>query len=473
MSSDLTANVSNTSTGLNVRGSEELNYNFHYISPVFDVKHEKLASQYERWGRVLVVIDTVVAEIYKEQIDKYFEHYNIPVTWKIINGGELNKNMETMLSICDAFDSFGLIRTEPVLVVGGGLVTDVSGYAAASYRRSSNFIRVPTTLIGLIDASVSIKVGINHRGTLKNRLGAYHAPMDTYLDFSFLKTLPVSQTRNGTAELIKISSVGQKQVWDLLVKHGKELVETGYGFKKGSDELRKAGDEICKRGIEVMLQLESPNLHELGLDRVIAFGHTWSPTLELTPRIPLRHGHAITIDMAYSITLAHSRGMLNDSQRDEWFGLITSIGLSIDHENFTPELILAATEAIKKTRDGKQRFAVPDGEFGKCVFLNDVSGDELVKVLETHKQFVKERFPGYKGESAFVDAGDLGADPEAYAKNKADVNGKANGDQPEVLKRNGVADSGAKKAAVASGAVPVDGTGHLTNENARAQDVSA
>lgn len=75
---------------------------------------------------------------------------------------------QTMLEIVDAMDAFGIVRTEPVLVVGGGLVTDVTGYACASYRRSSNFIRVPTTLIGLIDASVSIKVGINHR-KLKNR----------------------------------------------------------------------------------------------------------------------------------------------------------------------------------------------------------------------------------------------------------------------------------------------------------------
>lgn len=85
----------------------------------------------------------------------------------------------------------------------------------------------------------------------------------------------------------------------------------------------------------------------MGLDRVIAFGHTWSPTLELTPTIPLRHGHAITIDMAYSITLAHSRKMINDEQRDQWFNLISSVGLSMDHEDFDDELIEVATEAIK------------------------------------------------------------------------------------------------------------------------------
>ena len=113
-------------------------------------------------------------------------------------------------------------------------------------------------------------------------------------------------------------------------------------------------------------------MHELGLDRVIAFGHTWSPTLELTPRIPLRHGHAITvsqysvacvafsdgsdtpasqIDMAYSITLAHVRGLIADSQRDEWFGLVSAVGLSMDHEAFNDELIGIATESIECVAD--------------------------------------------------------------------------------------------------------------------------
>ncbi|KAJ9125158.1 hypothetical protein QFC22_000112 [Naganishia vaughanmartiniae] len=455
MSSDLTAEVQQTPTGMRVLGAEKLDYRFHYISPVFDVSHAKLAETYKPWKRVLIVIDQNVAGIYKETIDKYFAHFSIPVAWKIIKGGEINKNMDTFNDIVDFMDAEGLVRKEPVLVVGGGLVTDVAGYACASYRRSSNFIRVPTTLIGLIDASVSIKVGLNHK-KLKNRLGAYHAPMDTYLDFSFLKTLPIGQVRNGTAELIKISTCADKRVWDLLVKHGKDLVENAYGHKEGAEHLLAAAEEIEKKGIDVMLKLESPNLHELGLDRVIAFGHSWSPTLELTPKVPLRHGHAINIDMAYSITLAHKRGLLNEAQRDEYFNLVTSIGLSIDHECFNEELIVIATQAIMKTRDGKQRLAIPDGEFGKCTFLNDITDAELIETLKVHKAFVKERYPGYEGVDAYVDAGDLGEDVKTFLAAKDDGS-----NEPESMKKNGV--NGVKKAAVAAGAVPVDGSGKLTN----------
>lgn len=113
----------------------------------------------------------------------------------------------------------------------------------------------------------------------------------------------------------------------------------------------------------------------------------------------------------------------------------------------------------RKTRDGKQRFAVPDGEFGKCVFLNDVPLKELQAVLKTHKEFVKSKFGSGEGKEAYVDAGDLGVEPEAYVKGKANGNGEPAADS---LKSNGI-DSDAKQAAVKAGGVPVDGTGHVTN----------
>ena len=133
---------------------------------------------------------------------------------------------------------------------------------------------MPTTVIGLIDASVSIKVAVNY-GNYKNRLGAYHAPIHTFLDFTFLRTLPVAQIRNGFAELIKISTCSHKSTFDLLDKYCEDLIETGFGRKEGaSQELIEAADRINVDGIHEMLRLETPNLHEIGLDRVIAYGHT-------------------------------------------------------------------------------------------------------------------------------------------------------------------------------------------------------
>lgn len=147
-------------------------------------------------------------------------------------------------------------------------------FACAAYRRNTNFIRVPTTVIGLIDASVSIKVGVNY-DNYKNRLGAYHAPMNTFLDFAFLRTLPDAQIRNGFAELIKISTCAHLDTFNLLDKYGEQLISTGFGRRDGApQEVRDAADKINRAGIHEMLKLETPNLHEIGLDRVIAYGHT-------------------------------------------------------------------------------------------------------------------------------------------------------------------------------------------------------
>lgn len=144
-------------------------------------------------------------------------------------------------------------------------------------------------MIGLIDASVSIKVAVNY-GNYKNRLGAYHAPIHTFLDFTFLRSLPVAQIRNGFAELIKIATCSHLDTFELLDKYCEQLIETGFGRTAGApDEVRRAADKINREGIHEMLRLETPNLHEIGLDRVIAYGHTYvtSPSKSCQSRIPL------------------------------------------------------------------------------------------------------------------------------------------------------------------------------------------
>ncbi|UZJ51515.1 hypothetical protein CBS101457_000835 [Exobasidium rhododendri] len=447
-----------TGPGYSVAGSEELRYTYSFVDNVFDEKKQDLASHYKKWGRVLVIIDETVHGHYGDSIRTYFNTYDIKPTLHVFKGGELNKNMDTMLEFVDAMDNFGLIRKEPVLVVGGGLASDVAGYACASYRRSTNYIRVGTTLIALIDAAISIKVGINHK-KLKNRLGAYHAPMHTFLDFDFLKTLPEGQTRNGFAEIMKISHCAEKPTWDLLVKYGPQLVKTGFGRKEngGSKELKDAADEICRRAILKMLQLESGNLHEIGLDRVIASGHGISPTLELAPFPPLRHGHAITVDMSYTITMSHARGLLTDEERDEWFTLANGVGLTVDHEKLDNELLHDSIAAIMKTRDGSQRFVLA-GPYGKCMFANDITKEEFESVLATHKAYVKERFPQYpgSGQDAYADAGDLGADPEAIKADKLKATNGSNG-------TNGHSHSNGNGA---NGLTNGNGNGHVSVHNA-------
>ena len=145
-------------------------------------------------------------------------------------------------------------------------------------------------------------------GNYKNRLGAYHAPMHTFLDFTFLRTLPEGQVRNGFAELIKISSCAHLRTFDLLDQFCEKLIETKFGRSDdATDDVRKAADEINRSGIHEMLKLETPNLHEIGLDRVIAYGHTWSPLHEVSTHKRSTQGQISNIDAAYSRYPSSSR----------------------------------------------------------------------------------------------------------------------------------------------------------------------
>ncbi|KAI1495338.1 Dehydroquinate synthase-like protein [Biscogniauxia mediterranea] len=405
--SDLKATVSETQQGFHVEGYEKIEYDFTFIDGVFDTANPQLANCYKQWGRVLAVTDKNVYGIYGPKMENYFKHYNLELKVHQTSIGEKAKTVDTFLNIADSMTEFGIIRKEPVLVVGGGLVTDVAGFACAAYRRNTNFIRIPTTVIGLIDASVSIKVAVNY-GRYKNRLGAYHAPLHTFLDFTFLRTLPVAQVRNGFAELIKISSCSHLPVFNLLDTFCEQLIETKFGRADAAPaEVRQAADVINREAIHEMLKLESPNLHEIGLDRVIAYGHTWSPLHELIPETPLRHGHAISIDMAYSATLANKRGLLTNNEHRRLLNLFSRAGLSIDHPQFDEDVLEKGTAAILKTRDGLLRLAVPN-PLGTCAFVNDATVQELKDTLHRHKEIAKAYPRAGAGIEAYVDSSDTG-----------------------------------------------------------------
>ncbi|MEO9138752.1 MAG: sedoheptulose 7-phosphate cyclase [Jatrophihabitans sp.] len=402
MTSTLRSGFTATETAFHIEAYEKIDYSLQYVTGVFAVHNTELADSYRRFGRCLMVVDQTVYALYGEQMHAYFEHHDLALTVFPIAISEPDKSLRTLERIVDAFADFGLVRTEPVLVVGGGLTTDVAGLACATFRRATNYIRIPTTLIGLIDASVAIKVAVNH-GKYKNRLGAFHASQKVILDFSFLETLPADQVRNGMAELIKIAVVANDGIFQLLEKYGEDLLSTRFGHLDGTPELREIAHRLTYDAINTMLELEVPNLQEIDLDRVIAFGHTWSPILELTPQVPYFHGHAINVDMAYSTTIAQRRGLISSTERDRVLGLMSRLGLSLTSPYLTPALLQTATDAIVQTRDGLLRAAVPR-PIGTCAFISDLGAEEMNAALTEHNEVCREYPRGGEGEQMFIAA---------------------------------------------------------------------
>lgn len=417
--SNIQAQLSTSATSFRVEGYEKIEFNFQVVHKIFDLNQPKLANAYKTLGRCLAIVDHNVHQLYGAQLQHYFRHYGISLTVFPVVIEEPDKTLETFETIIDAFCRFNLLRKEPVLVIGGGLVLDVTGFACAAYRRSTNYIRIPTSLIGLIDAGIAIKVAVNH-GKLKNRLGAYHAPKEIFLDFSFLRTLPIDQIRNGMAELVKIAVVSNAEVFNLLDQYGEELLHSHFGYLEEDDFLQEVGHQVNYESIKTMLELEVSNLHELMLDRVIAYGHTWSPTLELAPEPPLLHGHAVNIDMALSATIAARRGYITPADRDRILSLMSRLGLSLDHPMLASDLLWQATQSITLTRDGLLRAAMPR-PIGFCHFVNDLTREELDAALQEHKQLCAAYPRAGAGLDAYVGSGNRSSAKPAPAL----VGGKA------------------------------------------------
>jgi len=361
---------------IDVKASTDFEYDYTFVDTTtfkgaFDVKLSYLADRFRDYGRCVVVCDARVYDIYGESMRTYFQQHGMGLELLPLGIDEEQKSLKTVEEVMVFFADVGLMRRETPLLMGGGLITDICGTACALYRRSTAYVRLPTSLIGMIDAAIAIKVGGNLAEKHKNRIGAFHPHSGVVIDFSLLATLSEAHVRNGVAELIKISTMEHLECFELLEKHTEDLIKYKFGYAEGSPKgLREVGLEIAKKCVQKMLELECPNLLEHDQRRAIAYGHTWSPVYELTPKpVPMHHGHAISVDMCFSATLAAQEGHITEAVRDRIHAQFRRAGLSRHHECFTTEKLHYGTKTILERRDGDLYGAIPDGEIGKCRYV--------------------------------------------------------------------------------------------------------
>ncbi len=324
--------------------------------------------------RRFVVVDSNIEKFYAPEIREYFEYHEVEAKIVTFPGGEENKSIHSYLSILEELDRFLINRRdEPIIAIGGGVLTDVVGFVASGYRRGVPHIKVPTTLMGYIDASVGIKTGINFNGH-KNRLGSFEPPQKVLLDKTFLKTLPKRHVLNGVCEIIKLAVIKDYPLFELLEKHGVECVAS-----KFQDEM---GELILDRSITGMIEELQPNLFEENLTRSVDFGHTFGYGLETCHDSHLLHGEAVLLDIVISTILAVGRNLLSEGELDRILNLIAGLGIVLDTALMDTNLLWESVRERTYHRNGLQRVPLPDG-IGKCVFVNDVRFEEIRAACET------------------------------------------------------------------------------------------
>jgi 3-dehydroquinate synthase len=319
--------------------------------------------------RRFVVVDEAVDAIYGGRIRQYFVAHGVETQILTLEISESAKTMQSVFDVVDGIDRFGISRRhEPIIAIGGGVLLDIVGLAASLYRRSTPYIRVPTTLMGIVDAGIGAKTGVNY-SSQKNRLGSYYAPKVVFLDRAFLATLEPRQLSNGVAEILKMALVKDRRLFELLEEHGERLIDDRF-------QVSEAAEEVLDRSIHGMLEELQPNLWEAQLERMVDFGHTFSPALEMRALPSLLHGEAVTIDMALSTALSVARGFVSEAQANRVLATMRALHLPTNHELCRPAFLWQALQEVVDHRDGLQRMPLPVG-IGDVTFVNDLQPQEV------------------------------------------------------------------------------------------------
>ncbi len=241
-------------------------------------------------------------------------------------------------------------RSDAIVAVGGGAVTDLAGFVAATWLRGVKVIHMPTSLLGMVDASVGGKTGIN-TAEGKNLVGSFHPPAGVLVDLDTLNTLPRNEIISGMAEVIKCGFIADPAILDLVEK------DPAAATAPGSDALR----ELIERAIAVKAKVVSEDLKESGLREILNYGHTLGHAIELVERYSWRHGAAVSVGMMFAAELARSVGRLSDADADRHRTILDTLGLPVTYRRDRWQGLLDGMRRDKKSRGDLLRFVVLDG----------------------------------------------------------------------------------------------------------------
>ncbi|WP_026314047.1 3-dehydroquinate synthase [Actinomadura flavalba] len=263
--------------------------------------------------------------------------------------GEAAKEATVLAGLWSAFARLGMTRTDVVVGVGGGATTDLAGFAAASYLRGVRAVLVPTTLLGMVDAAVGGKTGVNIPEG-KNLVGAFHPPAGVLCDLATLTTVPRQDYISGLAEVVKAGFIADPVILDRV-----ESDPEGAARPDGPHTL-----ELVERAVRVKADVVASDLKEAGLREILNYGHTLAHAIEKAEEYRFRHGHAVAIGMVYAAELSSLAGRLDEKSVQRHRDILTSVGLPTSYTAEAWPVLRDAMTIDKKSRGATLRFVVLD-----------------------------------------------------------------------------------------------------------------
>ena len=334
-------------------------------------KEDDLVKRYSKAQKFLIVTNETIARLYKDRLN--IEN----AIWLVLKDGEEYKNFETLKQIIDACVENRLERQDCLIAFGGGVIGDMTGFAAASYMRGIDFIQIPTTLLAQVDSSVGGKVAINHEHG-KNLIGAFYQPKVVIIDTNVLKTLDLRHLKTGLAEVLKYAfiekSCGYEKDFGL------------YEFLKQNRQKIFALDsavvsELIYRCCTLKACVVSKDETEKGLRAVLNLGHTFAHAIEnLTNYTVYTHGEAVAAGMKMAFKLSLLKTFIDDEYYNKACELIDEYDLILPMQDFDKEKFYDEMFMDKKAQGGKVRFVLPKRLY-EVEITSDVTKEQVFGVL--------------------------------------------------------------------------------------------
>ena len=321
--------------------------------------------------KVVLISDTNVEPLYASKVLLGLESAQIVGHVISVAAGESSKSASTIEMIYDRLFDFSIERSDIIVALGGGVVGDIAGYVAATFKRGIGYVQVPTTLLAMVDSSVGGKTGINHaRG--KNMIGAFHQPKFVFTDIDILETLPQRELGCGLAETVKHAVIRDQGFFVELENNTEALASLE------SVAIMKMVEKNCRIKAEIVSADES----ESGLRGILNFGHTIGHAIEtvLADR-DYHHGEAVALGMVAAARLAVKRSLITLDDCDRIISLLAAFNLPIHITGELPaDLLYQAMLHDKKVKDGKLNCVLPTA-IGSCVFVDDLAEKEIKEAI--------------------------------------------------------------------------------------------
>jgi 3-dehydroquinate synthase len=331
----------------------------------------ELFEQHLRARELLIVSNTTVAPLYLPQLTASLGKRRIVEV--ILPDGEVHKTLANTARVLDVLVANRLARDCAVLALGGGVVGDLAGFAAACYQRGVDFVQLPTTLLAQVDSAVGGKTGVNHPGG-KNLIGAFHQPILVVNDTATLATLPPRELRAGLAEVIKYGLIADAGLFEWLEEHLEELLAGE----------RQALAHIVRRSCEIKAAVVGRDERERGERALLNLGHTFGHAIEsATAYRAWLHGEAVGAGLVLAAAMSAACGVLNPSEAERVRQLIERAGLPTRINEVPPAVALEHMRMDKKVLGGRLRLVLLRG-IGDAFVCADYPSEALTRTLAMH-----------------------------------------------------------------------------------------